>query len=92
MTPAQRRFDHYRSMYRAAVPLSNNSLSRKRRRELDWAAALTVTIETTLREIAMGLRGEQPPELKLMRAQVGEHLAAAHSLTTLKEAMRTKHA
>ena len=80
-TPAMRRFDQLRKGYTASIPKSRN-ISRRRRRECAWAAALSLMIETVAAEIAFGIRSKRPPELDQMRLQVDAHLADAHATGT----------
>lgn len=80
MTPAVARFEQLRSGYAAAIPPSKHT-SRKRRRELAWAAALSLLIESVAQEVSIGLRREWP-ELDHIRRQIEQHLRAANSKAT----------
>ena len=86
MSIAVERFQELRRLYRATVP--SRKIGAARKRDLAWAAALTLVVEQTEAEIALGRRSEAPAALEVLRRRAQEHLAAAHARTTIDEAMR----
>lgn len=71
---AANRFQELRRRYRDLVPSKN--VSRKRRRELSWAAAIETTREVASIELALG-RPHDRGFIDQLKDEVQAHLAAA---------------